>query len=82
MGLVQRLKRLWELSGTPGPQTITFEAPPEEPIDQEKLHEELLKVLQPEGKPKGMATIVPDEPEEIFPVKDDYDTNDEQPKDN
>lgn len=80
MGVFSRLKRIWELGGTPSPRDVLEEAvkngtwpPPAaplggvvitEPITGSEQFSELLL------KPKGPATIVQDDPLDIFPSDD------------
>jgi len=63
MSVLSQLKRLWEL----GNYEIQEDASTNEPV-----------LVRVDRKPKGMATVVPDDPIDLFPPEN----NEKEPHDN
>lgn len=82
MSLISRVKRLWELSGTPS-------IPPQNGPDAVFIHSEdqvkivpvtsVQQIAEIALKPKRMATIVQDDPLDIFP-NDETGTTEKPPE--
>lgn len=72
MGFFRRLNRLWELSKEQPPEPGATEpvVTVPTPVAQVEVSARELAIAALTGKPIGAATIVPDDPLDIFPSDD------------